>query len=172
MHTYKAIKAPLWLPAGNCGPGIGSCASPYCCSPGGWCGGSTAHCTNCQQAYSTPGKCLVPPPPTPDTLLTLPSFDRRTFVFTDKKMTHPLATDYCDRNYNASTLPIFHSKVEEDEFNPAWIRYTKQTTVGEVAGNWYWLAYQLEPGGGAGGWLAYACKVACPSLAVLVKGAV
>jgi hypothetical protein len=62
-------------------------------------------------------------------------------------MTHPLATDYCDRNYNGSTLPIFTSKTEEDEFNPAWIRYTKQNTVGEIANNWYWLAYQLEPGG-------------------------
>jgi hypothetical protein len=70
-------------------------------------------------------------------------------VFTERDLTHPLATDYCDRNYNGATLPIFVSKVEEDEFNQAWMSYTRQTNVGEVAGNWYWLAYQLEPGGGA-----------------------
>jgi hypothetical protein len=46
----------------------------------------------------------------------------------------------------ASTLPIFTSKTEEDEFNAAWMNFTKQSSIDQVHDNWYWLAYQLEPG--------------------------
>jgi hypothetical protein len=38
------------------------------------------------------------------------------------------------------------SKTEEDEFNTAWMSYTKQSSIDQIHDNWYWLAYQLEPG--------------------------
>ncbi|KUJ20039.1 glycoside hydrolase/deacetylase [Mollisia scopiformis] len=38
---------------GQCGPGVGTCASGYCCSPAGWCGVGIDYCAgpDCQLAY-------------------------------------------------------------------------------------------------------------------------
>ncbi|KAK3937242.1 carbohydrate esterase, partial [Diplogelasinospora grovesii] len=40
---------------GQCGPGVGSCASGYCCSPEGWCGKTTDYCESpdCQLNYGS-----------------------------------------------------------------------------------------------------------------------
>ncbi|KAF8865745.1 glycoside hydrolase/deacetylase [Acephala macrosclerotiorum] len=38
---------------GQCGPGVGTCAAGYCCSPAGWCGVGIDYCAgpDCQLAY-------------------------------------------------------------------------------------------------------------------------
>lgn len=40
---------------GQCGPGVGSCAAAYCCSPEGWCGKTKDYCAapDCQINYGT-----------------------------------------------------------------------------------------------------------------------
>jgi hypothetical protein len=53
---------------GQCGPGFGSCAAGYCCSPEGWCGLGTDYCAgpDCLLDYG-PGCDANKVPPGPKT---------------------------------------------------------------------------------------------------------
>lgn len=72
----NAAPAPAPL-RGQCGVGIGSCSTNYCCSQYGWCGTTTAYCSvGCQPLF---GKCSVsvtssvPTVPTNSTTSSIPT---------------------------------------------------------------------------------------------------
>jgi hypothetical protein len=69
---------------GRCGPGYGRCPDKECCSPYGYCGKETAHCTNCQLGY---GYCPGGSKTTTTTKKTTTTTTKKTTTTTKKTTT-------------------------------------------------------------------------------------
>lgn len=78
----------------------------------------------------------------------LSAFPSPLCVLSQTGLRHDIATDQCDLNYGASTLPILANELQNDQLRAWWTTYLGGTWTWQTTPlNFPWLGYQMEPGG-------------------------